>query len=96
MIPMSDQIQQRAHANYQEHLPNFLVYLFVAGLRYPEISAAMGFSWCVARTMYAMGYTRKDNNEKGNGRYFGIWWYVPHLGLLALSAWSAFQIATGQ
>lgn len=58
---------QRAHGNFIEHQPQFLISLLIAGLRYPVASAAMGLAWCVARIMYAVGYVN-GKKEEGKGR----------------------------
>lgn len=49
-------LAQRAHANFLENLPPYLVCLLVAGLRFPVAAGAMGAVWSVARAWYARGY----------------------------------------
>jgi len=61
---------QRAHANFLEHQPQFLIPLLISGLRYPVASAVLGLAWCVARVMYAVGYvTGKAEGGKGRCQY---------------------------
>ena len=43
------------------------------------VSAGLGVAWCVARVMYAMGYTT-ESKPNGSGRRLGTWFYVPELG----------------
>ena len=82
---------QRAHANFGEHLPTFLANLLIAGVAFPEMAAAVGVAWYASRLMYATGYVR-DKQDDGKGRYNGIWWYVPHLGLLGMAMASAWKV----
>jgi glutathione S-transferase len=84
---------QRAHANYIENSPSFLVALVLAGLRYPVAAGALGVGWCVARWMYMQGYS--TGAEGGKGRYKGIWFYLCHFGLVGLCGWSGVQMVRG-
>lgn len=85
---------QRAHANFSDWHPSFLVQLLVAGLAFPQWSAGLGVAWCVARLMYARGYVR-EKQDGGKGRYSGIWWYIPHLGLMGMAGVSAWRMVMG-
>jgi glutathione S-transferase len=81
---------QKAHANFTENHASFVFVLLIAGLGYPLWSAILGVSWCIARVLYALGYTRKENAENGKGRHWGSWWALPHLllmGTAVLSSW---------
>jgi glutathione S-transferase len=84
---------QRAHANYIENSPSFLVALVLAGLRYPVWAGALGMGWCVARWLYMQGYS--TGAERGKGRYRGIWFYLPHYSLVGLCAFSGVQMIRG-
>jgi len=65
---------QRSQANFLEHQPVFLTGLLIGGLKYPIVSAGLGIAWCVARVMYALGYT------SNRGRSIGTWFWGPELG----------------
>jgi glutathione S-transferase len=78
---------QRAHANYLEQQPSFLVALLIAGLRFPVVSAVLGAVWCVTRVLYARGYTRADK-ERGKGRLVGIWFWPVQLVLIGMAMWT--------
>lgn len=82
---------QRAHANYLENYPDFLVTLAVAGLKYPEVSAGLGAVYLVSRIFYALGYARPVR-DGGKGRYNGITQYFGKMGLLGLSFVSAYKL----
>ena len=86
---------QRAHANYLESLPTFLVSLFVAGLKYPVWSAGLGAAWCVMRVLYGIGYLRTDK-PKGTGRYAGILHTPIALAMGLLGGWAGWQVLVGK
>jgi len=81
---------QRAHANFSDAYPAFLITLLISGLKFPTISAGMGIVWIAGRVAYALGYARKDQTvqDGGKGRYAGAWWYVPHFALGGLSIYT--------
>lgn len=83
---------QRSHANFLEHQPQFLTALLIAGLRYPVVSAGMGFAWCIARVMYAFGYVSGVPGQ-GMGRQIGGWFYFPEFGLIGMAAWTGWKMA---
>ena len=83
---------QRAHSNYLENLPTFLVTSAVAGLVYPQATAAMGVAWCLGRVMYARGYIASTVAEKGKGRSKGFWYLLPHAGLLGTAMYVAYTM----
>jgi glutathione S-transferase len=81
---------QRAHYNWLENLPNFLITLFVAGLKFPEWSAGLGAVYLVGRILYATGYTRPIR-DGGRGRYNGMIYYVGIFGLTGLAVTTVYQ-----
>ncbi|KAF3397059.1 Microsomal glutathione S-transferase 3 [Talaromyces pinophilus] len=83
---------QKAHANFTENHTSFLTVILIAGLHYPRASAALGSAWILARFLYLVGYTRKQNAERGKGRHLGTWWAVPHLVLMGLACVSSWKI----
>ena len=83
---------QRAHAQFVEQYPGFLVALGVAGLRYPVAAAGLGASWIVARLLFLLGYTRAKNNENGRGRHLGGWYIAPQLALVGMALWTGVQM----
>lgn len=82
---------QRAHGNFDEYHPSMLVSMLIGGLQYPLVAAGLGVAWSIARIMYAIGYVNPDK-VKGEGRYLGIWFFFPQMGLMGLSAWSAYKM----
>ena len=82
---------QRAHANYLEHYPMFLVGLLGSGIRYPLTASGMGVFWTVFRMVYLFGYMQKDKT-KGEGRTAGSASYLAEAGLIGLLAWTGFEI----
>ncbi|KAI4174572.1 MAG: hypothetical protein LQ343_002145 [Gyalolechia ehrenbergii] len=82
---------QRAHANFLEHQPQFLLSLLISGLRFPVFSAVMGVIWCAGRVVYALGYTNPDK-ENGSGRLRGNFYYIGQLGLLGGSLWTGLGV----
>jgi len=65
---------QRAHQNYLENQPQFLMILFLGGLQYPRISAAAGMIYLASRVAYAIGYSSGDPSKRRRGAfgYIGI------------------------
>ncbi|CAK7233105.1 hypothetical protein SBRCBS47491_008494 [Sporothrix bragantina] len=78
---------QRAHANFIENLPTVITSLFIAGIKYPVLSASLGAAWAVSRVLYARGYTR--NGPKG--RYIGAIHSIFGLALSVLSGMTAYS-----
>lgn len=77
---------QRAHANYIENLPQFLVSSAIAGLEYPRTTASLGAFWLVSRIVYTRGYVSSTPEMKGSGRYKGAATHLlAMLGLFSLS-----------
>ncbi|KAL2047205.1 hypothetical protein N7G274_001224 [Stereocaulon virgatum] len=85
---------QRAHGNFLEHQPQFLVGLLVGGVRYPVISASLGVAWCVSRVLYTWGYCRADKTD-GSGRLVGAVGNLFELGLLVLSGMTGWGLMMG-
>jgi glutathione S-transferase len=83
---------QKAHSNFTENHTSFVCVLLIAGLHYPKLSCFLGVLWCVARFLYLLGYTRKENAENGRGRHWGSWWSAPHVALMGLAIASSLQI----
>ncbi|KAF2481368.1 hypothetical protein BDY17DRAFT_187367 [Neohortaea acidophila] len=82
---------QRAHGNWMENHPPFVIALLVAGLRYPIASTALAVGWMVFRTLYAVGYTRSDKTD-GKGRLIGTPASFLQLGLYGLMAWTGYTM----
>ena len=82
---------QRAHANFLEHYPLFLVGLLGSGIRYPVVASTMGVFWGVFRVAYLWGYTQRDKT-KGEGRNAGRGYEFAEAGLILLAAWSGVEM----
>ncbi len=94
LLPTLVNCAQRAHANFLEHYPMFLIGLFGSGIKHPLVASAMGASWTVFRFLYLQGYMRKDK-VKGEGRKAGFAYYLPETGLLLLSLWTGIEMVMG-
>ncbi|CDS41239.1 microsomal glutathione S transferase 3 [Echinococcus multilocularis] len=82
--PSSDEFNciQRAHQNYLEVLPMFLMGLFVGGLYCPVGATLLGTTYLVGRIFYYKGYTSgvPSNRKKG------VIGFVAFMALMAMSA----------
>ncbi|KAI5780979.1 hypothetical protein EDC01DRAFT_261805 [Geopyxis carbonaria] len=77
---------QRAHANYLENLPQFVISTAIAGLSHPRITAGLAGMWLVGRVLYARGYVNGNQESKGSGRYQGMMYVLGQLGVMGLAA----------
>jgi len=68
---------QRAHQNALESYSQFLMLLFVGGLKHPLIASAGGWVWILGRLVYASGYYTGDPQKRVRGEFFNA-------GMLAL------------
>ena len=83
---------QRAHAHFLEHLPTFVIASAICGLRYPVATAALGAAWNLSRIVYARGYIASTLDQKGSGRYKGIWYVPVELGLLVTAGYTIWKM----
>jgi glutathione S-transferase len=51
-------------------MPQTMLYMLVAGLKYPNATAALGTAWIVFRALYAHGYITSPK-PNGLGRFNG-------------------------
>ncbi|EMC98631.1 hypothetical protein BAUCODRAFT_65848 [Baudoinia panamericana UAMH 10762] len=77
---------QRAHANYLENHGMTMAAMLIAGVQHPLWATGLGLVWAANRIAYAIGYTRADKTD-GSGRYAGIAFSLPQVGLCGLAAW---------
>lgn len=82
---------QRAHGNYLEQLPNFLILLGVSGIRYPVYAAVAGAVWLAGRVAYTVGYSTGDPSK----RQRGVFAYLGLFSLLGMSLVSTYKVVTG-
>lgn len=82
---------QRAHQNTLEVWPQFLLFLFLAGLQLPRMSAVFGLIFLFGRFMYAQGYYTFDPSKRNRGvfsyiGFFGLFFTTIYfaLGLLGV------------
>ncbi|EED21870.1 glutathione S-transferase, putative [Talaromyces stipitatus ATCC 10500] len=67
---------QRAHGNLLENMPQTILYMLIAGLKWPNATAALGTAWIVFRALYAHGYVTAAK-PNGVGRFHGApFWLV--------------------
>lgn len=83
---------QRAHQNYLENLPTMIVTAAIGGLTYPVASAALGALWLAGRVVYAKGYIASTIEQKGSGRYKGVWYILGQLGLLGTAGYTVYSM----
>ena len=91
LTPSQFNCAQRAHGNFLEQFPNFLVTLFVGGIHFPRAAAALGAVFLAGRVLYAKGYVRPQR-DNGRGRYNGSIQYIGLIGNLGLSAASVYKM----
>jgi len=77
---------QRAHQNTLEVYPQFLVFLLLAGIQAPRLSAVFGLVFLCGRFMYAQGYYTGDPSKRNRGviayiGYFGLMFTTISLAL---------------
>jgi len=68
---------QRSHQNTLEGYAQFLMMLFVGGVKHPLISTGAGVIWIIGRLLYAQGYQTGDPSKRQRGA-------IGYLGLLTL------------
>lgn len=57
-------------------MPQTMLFVLVAGLKYPNASAALGTVWLLSRVAFLYGYVY-SNKPQGNGRYAGsLFWLI--------------------
>lgn len=83
---------QRAHGNYLEQLPIFLILLTIAGNEYPVYSAVAGTIWLAGRVVYAVGYSTGDPAQRSKGAFQ----YIGLLSLLGMAATSTYKLIAGK
>ena len=79
---------QRGHQNALEVYPQFLMLLFVGGLKHPVAASVAGLIWLAGRIVYAAGYATGDPSQRQKGA-FG---YIGLLTLLGTSVSTALTI----
>merc|ERR1711976_949478 len=60
---------QRAHQHTLEGHPTFLMLLFIGGLQYPKISAAVGHVYLLSCIAFALGYYTGDPDKRAWGSF---------------------------
>lgn len=77
---------QRAHQNFLELLPSFLILLLLVGFAYPRYAAFCGAIYITSRFSYAQGYYSGMPEKRTKGGYgvvglFGLLFGIVYLGL---------------
>jgi len=86
---------QRAHANLLENMPQTVISAAIAGLRYPLVTSGLMGVWLLGRFIYAQGYIGSTREQKGGGRYRGVWYLLGQFGLMGVAGWSVFEMLRG-
>jgi len=86
---------QRAHTNYLENVGQTVVAAAIAGVQYPLTTTGLMGVWLLGRVLYVKGYIASTREEKGKGRYKGIWYILAQFGLVGVAGWSVFQMLRG-
>jgi len=81
---------QRAHQNSLENLPQFLVLLLTAGLRFPVTAAVAGAIYLAGRVAYFAGYSTGDPEKRLRGTFM----YIGLLTLYGAVLTFAYQLLT--
>lgn len=57
-------------------MPQTMLYMLVAGLKYPNATVALGTAWIIFRALFAHGYITSEK-PNGAGRFKGsLFWLV--------------------
>ncbi|KAH8695996.1 putative glutathione S-transferase [Talaromyces proteolyticus] len=73
---------QRAHGNLLENMSQTMLYILVAGLKWPRATTAIGLVWLVSRMAYAYGYIYSG---KTSGRMYGASFWLCQGALWGMS-----------
>lgn len=92
MIARLGDLMARYTGNYIENHAPFVIAMLLAGLEYPVTATVMGVGWSISRVVYAVGYTKTDQ-ESGKGRLMGAPFWLFQLGAFGLAAWSGIKTA---
>lgn len=84
---------QRAHANYMENMPQTMVMLLVAGLKWPLAATGLGVAWLAFRGLYAWGYIY-GTKPKGGSRTMGSMFWLCQAGLWGMCATMGVNLIT--
>ncbi|KAK1370757.1 60S ribosomal protein L19-3 [Heracleum sosnowskyi] len=70
---------QRGHQNTLEWMPLFLAFMAMGGIKHPNVSAAFGLIYVVARLFYFTGYSTGHPQKRLT---VGVYNYMALVGLL--------------
>ncbi|OLL21806.1 Microsomal glutathione S-transferase 3 [Neolecta irregularis DAH-3] len=82
---------QRAHCNFLEALPCFIIPYFTSSLMFPKSAAVLGVAWNIGRIVYAKGYSTGNPKKRLRGSFS----FLSIVSLMGLSFYSGYQILTG-
>ncbi|CRG90500.1 hypothetical protein PISL3812_07544 [Talaromyces islandicus] len=75
---------QRAHGNLMENMSQTMLYILVAGLKWPQASAVIGSAWVISRIVYTYGYIY-SSKARGAGRLYGATFWLCQGALWGMS-----------
>jgi glutathione S-transferase len=70
---------QRAHGQLLENMPQTMLMMLLAGLRYPVATRWLGLAWMGLRTVYWAGYVYSSKTQGDGRKYGGAFWFVQGL-----------------
>ncbi|KAI9345629.1 hypothetical protein BDR26DRAFT_856362 [Obelidium mucronatum] len=70
---------QRAHHNFMENYPQFLILLLTAGIEHPVAAAVSGSVWLIGRALFSRNYQTGDPAKRNKGMA-----WIHYVGLTCL------------
>jgi glutathione S-transferase len=75
---------QRAHSNFLENATQTMLFILVAGLKYPNAATIIGGAWLISRAAFLYGYVY-SGKPQGRGRHLGSTFWLCQGALWALT-----------
>ncbi|OXV05819.1 hypothetical protein Egran_06413 [Elaphomyces granulatus] len=75
---------QRAHSNFLENATQTMLFILIAGLKYPNAATIIGGAWLISRVAFLYGYVYSGKLQ-GRGRHLGSTFWLCQGALWALT-----------